>query len=411
MKSTVFIIGTVWVEPKASAAGSRMMQLIDYFQDQNYQVVFGTTAQKNPNSFALESKGVSTFEIELNSGSFDELIVSISPEIVVFDRFMSEEQFGWRVAENLPNAIRILDTEDLHCLRKTRQKKYQLNEEFQLSDLLVEDITKREMASILRCDLSLIISQFEMRLLKELFHIDDSLLIYLPFLLEKMDTTSELIEFEKRAHFVSMGNFLHAPNLDAVIRLKKEIWSGIRKQLPKAELHVYGAYPTQQILEFQNIKEGFFVHGYIEDQNQVFQKARVLLAPLNFGAGLKGKFIDAMKNGCPSITTSIGNEGFSNQDEWNGFVEDHSSGFIDQSIQLYTDEKTWYQKQSNGFRLLNQFVKEPFYKALNTRLAHLLSNLPAHRKNNFLGSLLQHHTLKSTKYMSKWIEEKSRAKA
>ena len=73
----------------------------------------------------------------------------------MFDRFMVEEQFGWRVAEQCPNALRILDTEDLHCLRKGREKAIKDQALFDKS-YLFNDISKREIASIYRCDLSLL---------------------------------------------------------------------------------------------------------------------------------------------------------------------------------------------------------------------------------------------------------------
>ena len=97
----------------------------------------------------------------MNSSSFDEFICQLNPTIVVFDRFMIEEQFGWRVAENCPDAIRMLDAEDLHSLRNSRQLALKTNADFQLESLLENDIAKREIASILRCDISLIISSFE----------------------------------------------------------------------------------------------------------------------------------------------------------------------------------------------------------------------------------------------------------
>ena len=92
-----------------------------------------------------------------------------------------EEQFGWRVAENCPDALRILDTEDLHCLRKTRHEAMKKQIAFTEERLMASEITKREIASIYRCDLSLIISRFEMKLLKETFKIQESLLCHLPF--------------------------------------------------------------------------------------------------------------------------------------------------------------------------------------------------------------------------------------
>ena len=155
--NTVLIIGYVWVEPNSSAAGSRMMQLIEQFLKNGSEIIFASPAQKGKKAIDLSSLGVKEVVIELNNASFDVFIKKINPNIVVFDRFMMEEQFGWRVAENCPKAIRILDTEDLHSLRKVRQEKIKKNQKFLIEDLLTSDIAKREIASILRCDLSLII--------------------------------------------------------------------------------------------------------------------------------------------------------------------------------------------------------------------------------------------------------------
>ena len=257
-KQSVLIIGAVCVEPNSSAAGSRMLQLIAFFLKQDFVITFATTTLKSENAFDLNSLGVAEVTIELNSSSFDTFIKELNPTIVIFDRFMIEEQFGWRVADNCPNAIRILDTEDLHSLRKTRQDALKKGVAFSAELLLSSDIAKREVAAILRCDLSLIISTFEMDLLTKVFKIDVNILYYLPFLFNAIEenTLKKWNPFEERNHFVTIGNFLHAPNVDAVLELKKYIWTGIRKELPTAEMHVYGAYPTQQILQYlKTIKE------------------------------------------------------------------------------------------------------------------------------------------------------------
>ncbi len=407
MYKTVFIIGAVWVEPNSSAAGSRMLQLIEYFQSQGCKIVFGTTAQKNEQSLDLQILGIQEEVLKLNDASFDELLKQIDPDIVLFDRFISEEQFGWRVAELQPKALRILDTEDLHCLRKVREKQYKAGEPFQLTDLLTEEITKREVASILRSDISLMISKVEIEILTNFFKLDSTLLCYLPFLLSSV-VPKTLPNFEEREHFISIGNFLHPPNLESVKTLKTKIWPQIRKQLPEAELHVYGAYPTQQAKEFSNVKEGFLVKGFVENQHEVLKKARVLLAPLSFGAGLKGKFLDGMQNGCPSVTTTIGIEGYSDEENWGGLVADDWPEFIQNSIQLYSDKSIWEASQTKGFHLLKQFDKEAYLEQFTNFLEQLSTNLDYHRNHNFMGSLLQHHTMKSSKYLSKWIEEKNK---
>lgn len=406
---TLLIIGAVWVEPKSSAAGKRMLQLIHQFRDRGFSIIFSTTAQKTENAFDLTSLGIKEISVALNSVSFDDFVKELQPNIVLFDRFMTEEQFGWRVAEHCPNAIRILDTEDLHCLRKTREICYKKNINFSTTLLLKQDITKREIAAILRCDLSLIISTFEMELLKNTFKIDDAILMYLPFLFDEIDATHQqkLKTFEERAHFVFIGNFFHKPNVDAVLMLKNNIWNEIREYLPEAEMHIYGAYVNQQIQELHNKKEGFIIKGFAENANKVVENAKVVLAPLNFGAGIKGKLTEAMLCGTPSVTTSIGAEGMCGNFPWNGFIEDNYSDFALMASQLYKSKNLWEGSQLNGFDIINHiYNKEKNAHLFFNSLEEIQQNLEKHRTRNFLGSLLQYKTVQATKYMSKWIEAK-----
>ena len=165
---SLLIIGFVWPEPKSSAAGNRMMQLIALFQGNGYEITFASTAQNLEFSEDVSALGITTKTIELNSATFDDFIKELHPEIVLFDRFMVEEQFGWRVSESCPNVLKILNTEDLHCLRNARQLAVKENRDFHLDDLF-SDMAKREIASILRCDVSLMVSQFEIELLKNHF--------------------------------------------------------------------------------------------------------------------------------------------------------------------------------------------------------------------------------------------------
>ena len=410
-RKSLLIIGAVWVEPNSSAAGKRMLQLIAQFLERDYKITFASPAQKNEKAIDLISLGINEVVIALNNVSFDKFIKELNPNIVLFDRFMMEEQFGWRVAENCPQAIRILDTEDLHCLRKTRELCLKQQVHFSVDKLLKQDITKREIAAILRCDLSLIISTFEMELLKNRFQIAENILMYLPFLFDEITASQQKKwqSFEEREHFIFIGNFFHKPNVDAVLTLKNKVWTAIRKQLPKAEIHIYGAYVNQQIQELHNKKEGFIVKGFAEDANEVIENAKVVLAPLNYGAGIKGKLTEAMLCGTPSVTTTIGVEGMAGDFPWNGFVADDFSNFALKSAELYTNKPVWEQAQLNGVDIINSiYSKEKNALLFFNKIEEIQQDLEKHRSANFLGSLLQHQTLQATRYMSKWIEEKNK---
>ncbi|TDP03672.1 glycosyltransferase family 4 protein [Flavobacterium sp. 245] len=407
----LLIIGFVWPEPNSSAAGGRMMQLISIFKENGFEITFASAAQDSDFMVDLSEYGVSKKSIELNSSSFDDFAAKLNPDVVLFDRFMIEEQFGWRIIENCPKAIRILDTEDLHCLRTARQKAFKEKRTFELLDLLSEEVAKREIASILRCDLSLIISEFEMNVLQDVFKISNDLLFYLPFLVEKMneEDLQKLPSFEDRKNFVFIGNFLHEPNWNTVQYLKEAVWAFVKKDFPEAVLEVYGAYPSQKVLQLHQPKNGFYIMGRAEDANEVVKNARVVLAPIRFGAGLKGKLLEAMQCGTPSVTSSIGSEAMHLDLPWNGFIEDNPEEFAKKAISLYRDESLWKESQKNGIAIIAAcYQKSSYSNELVSLINSLLSDSQSHRLHNFMGNLLQHHAYKSTMYMSKWIEAKNK---
>lgn len=379
-----------------------MMQLIRLFSEASYNITF-LTASGN----IQYSEKIAVQKIEVNDNSFDEEIKALNPDVVLFDRYVTEEQFGWRVSENCPDAVKILDTEDLHFLREGRRKAFFEKRELSNEDL-VNDIFKREVASILRCDLSLIISEFEYQLLTNHFSINSDILFYLPFLTEK--TEENQTPFEEREHFVSIGNFLHEPNWQTVLKLKS-IWKKIRKRLPEAELHIYGAYATDKVFQLNNEKEGFLVKGRADNARLIFNQYRVLLAPIPFGAGLKGKLWESMQFGLPTVTSSIGAEAMHKDLPWNGFIEDSDERFSERAVELYQKESVWNQANTNAVHILDQiFNKQLYVRSFWQTVLHIEAHLEKHRTKNYLGTILQHHQLNSTKYMSRWIEEKNKKK-
>lgn len=403
----LLVIGRTFPEPKTTAAGGHMMDVLRFFQKMAYQIIFTSTASLSEHSAQLEALDIPLENIVLNDSSFDKLLLEFQADVVLFDRFITEEQFGWRVNEVLPDSIKILDTEDLHFLRRARESALKANESFSLNHLY-NDYTKRELASILRCDLTLIISRFEMNLLQETFNIPQSLLMYLPLLVDPTSKT-ENPSFTERTHFISVGNFLHAPNLDAVKFLKHEIWPLIRAQLPQAELHIYGAYAPEHIQQMHQPSEGFMIEGWVENLDEVMQNARICLAPIRFGAGLKGKLIDAMRNGLPMVSTPVGVEAIYGEFQVPGLVAEDLDSIATAAVDLYTNQAKWESCLADINVILYQgFNKTHFNQVFETRLVALHLNLSEHRKEHFFGQILQHESLRSTKYLSKWIEEKSR---
>ncbi len=425
----LLIIGYVWPEPNSSAAGTRMMQLIHLFQQYGWHITFASPAKPGEHKAALTQLEVQEHTIKLNSACFDTFIQSLQPTLVIFDRFMMEEQFGWRVAKHLPNALRILNTEDLHSLRAVRQTlvKSYLNTTPQYTDLnqiplhdpnslfsamAQTDLAQREIAAIFRCDLTLMISQFEMTLLQQQFQVPNQQLCYLPLLYSHAPFSHQKWpSFESRQHFITIGNFRHAPNWDAVLWLKQEIWPLIRQQLPQAELHIYGAYPPQKATHLHNDKQGFKVKGWAPNALEAFQRAKVCLAPLRFGAGIKGKLVEAMLCGTPNVTTSIGAESMydSRHPQWGGNISNCAKSFAQAAITLYQEKQNWKIAQQVGLNIVQSRYSAPHHSqdALIKQIDIIIQSPKKHRQTLFIGLMLNHHHHKSTQYMAQWIEAKN----
>jgi len=412
---SILVIGHIWPEPRSSAAGRRMMQLLSLFRSKGVKITFVSPSSPSGYMEDLQSMGIDVSETEVNSSRFDKFVRNLQPSIVIFDRFVSEEKFGWRVWDQCPDSIRILNMEDLHCLRKARGDALRQGVSFNSAHLLSNELAKREVASIYRSDLTLVISEFEMKILRSDFKIPGSLIHYLPFMLNPVgpDIGSKQLPFDAREDFIQIGNFLHEPNLDSVIYIKNEIWPLIHKQLPDAKMKIFGAYPTRKALELHHPESGFLIKGRADDAQAEVAKSRICLAPLRFGAGLKGKLIEAMECGTPSVTTKIGAEGINGHLPWSGLTADYNQPeeIANAAVRLYKDPELWGLSVKRGYEILNhRFSKKEHAERLIKKIEELQKNLREHRINNFTGSMLKHHTMAGTKYMSRWIEAKNRVK-
>ena len=442
----ILFIGTVFPEPVSSAAGVRTEALLEDFRARGDRIHFASPSDANRFSEGLRARGIETHQIGPNDPAFDTLLKDLRPDVVVFDRFMLEEQFGWRVAEHAPDAIRVLDTIDLHFLRRwrgERLKQFIKSSERgegttvphdDLTFLFTSDIAGlpagpdgietddclREIASILRSDLSLILSTFEFELLKARFPIPEGSLLELGFSYPAPDKEKRLA-FTERKHFASIGNFRHPPNRDSAFWMAKVLWPKLRAELAsrgdhESEFHLFGAYPPKEIMELDAPKSRFRVFGPAADAIETLRTYRLVLAPIRFGAGIKGKIADAWSAGIPVVTTPIGAEGMSawvngKPSPFAGEVARSEQEFAELSASLYTDSAKQSALIEAGDLALNTlYSPEANRTKLFDALEHLRTDghLARAREKNLLGRILRADFHGRTKYFSKWIEAKTK---
>ncbi|MGB0743965.1 MAG: glycosyltransferase family 4 protein [Opitutales bacterium] len=397
------IIGKVWPEPTSSAAGKRTQGLIEAFLEAGWPVHFATTAQPTDHSTALEAIGVATSAIQVNDSEFDCWLRELAPDLVLFDRYMVEEQFGWRVEQVCPDALRVLDTSDLHSLRYAREQQVKQGGALDLFN----KVALREIAAIFRSDMNLIISEFEIECLRSVFQVPEAQLCYLP-LMTDLRAASPL-PFDGRSDFVMIGSYLHAPNWDAVLWCCREIWPIIREQLPDAQLHLYGSYESDKARLLENKALGIYSCGRADDALKTIERYRVNLAPLRFGAGQKGKVLDGFCAGTPTVATPIAAESMHGNIDWGCPIPSHADDFAKTAIELYSKPELWTKVQQQGYQILeDRFLASEWKPRLIEQFTKLRSE---DRQKHFTGQMLRHHQHRSTEYMSRWIEAKNRLKA
>jgi O-antigen biosynthesis protein len=397
------IIGKVWPEPTSTAAGRRTEDIIRALQLADWKISFASAARPTEHSLNLEDLRVDMHSVSPNDSSFDDWIRVMAPDVVIFDRFMIEEQFGWRVETACPKTLRVLDTSDLHCLREARQAQLKTGQALNLYN----DIALREIAAIHRSDLTLMISEYEMEILHSQFSIPERQIVYWPFGL--LSENSAFRAFDLRQHFIMIGSFMHPPNLDAARWCKKTSWPLIRKALPTAELHCYGSYGDKYLTELHAPKDGFHYKGRAGDALETMGNYRVNLAPLRYGAGLKGKIFDGFQTGTPTVTTPIGVEGICGTMDWGCLSSEDPQLFATTAVQVYSDPATWSQVQDCGQLIVKQrFNATRWAVALPELIENAITHRDVNRDQLFTGRMLRHHQHRSTEFMSRWIEAKNR---
>lgn len=397
------LLGKVWPEPTSSAAGGRTLELLRAFREAGWPTSFATSSAPTPHTADLTTLEIDCHTIAINDSGFDTWIRQLDPELVIFDRYMIEEQFGWRVEKQCPNALRVIDTIDLHTLREARR--HQLRNGGELD--LFNETALREISAIFRSDLSLIISDYEMEILEKHFQMPSAQVTYLPLMLPEPNETAP--DFLARNHFVMIGNYLHEPNWDAAQWTCREVWPLIREKLPTAELHMFGAYEPAKARQLEARSQGVFIRGRAKDALETLSQYRVNLAALRFGAGQKGKVADGFLTGTPTIATPIAAESMNGAIDWGCPISADPSTFATAAVEVHENPKTWQKVRQQGFQMARQRLNAQHWRPkLIERLQSLAKTGHADRHQHFVGRLLRHHQHRSTEFMSRWIEAKNK---
>ncbi len=235
----------------------------------------------------------------------------------------------------------IFDTVDLAFLRRERMAKV-LGEQF-------DGRIKAEELHVCRCaDGVLVVSPVEKEILEQ-----EGIFEKVSVVTNIHDRVSLSRPFGERTGLMFIGGFAHQPNVDGILWFAERIWPIIRRKIPGISLTVVGSSPSEDVLALA--ASDIRVTGYVEDVLPCFEAARVFVAPLRYGAGVKGKIGQSIACGLPVVTTSTGAEGMYLEDGVSAMIADDERLFADKVVELYRDEQLWQRLSLNGAKVLEDF--------------------------------------------------------
>ncbi len=253
-------------------------------------------------------------------------------------------------------------THDLHFLRMSREA--ELFED-QRKQVAADEMKQREFNAILMCDASIVVTENELELLRPEF--PEKNIYVLPLILNIPGTEKS---FADRRDIVFVGGYQHTPNVDAVQYFVAEVMPLIRKQLPGSCFYVVGSKPPSEIKALAS--EDVVITGFVEDLTPLLDKMRISVAPLRYGAGIKGKIGTAMAVGLPVVATPLAVEGMSLTSGENILVADGAEAFADTIVSLYQDKTLWNRISQNSVTFADKaWGAESAYRILSEIIADL----------------------------------------
>ncbi|MFO7338393.1 MAG: glycosyltransferase [Lysobacteraceae bacterium] len=338
----VLVVDEAVPRPDRDSASLRQFNLLRMLRAAGAHVAFLPTglAHGGPATAALQQLGVETWYapfaasapawLRANAARFD---------VIVLVRHHVAGAFLPLLRRHAPRARLVFDTVDLHYLRERRGAQLAGD----AAALRAAEATRRrELAAMAAADLTLVVSAEEQtQLAREAPHLRVELLSNLH------EVAGPGAGFDERADLVFVGGFRHPPNVDAVLWFAREVFPRIRAQAPGIRFHCIGADPPPEVRALAG-EPGILVHGHVPDLAPYMDRVRVAVAPLRFGAGVKGKVNLSMAHGQPVVATSCAVEGMHLRDGVDVAVADDAEGFAAAVLALYHDRGRWQRQAAAG---------------------------------------------------------------
>jgi O-antigen biosynthesis protein len=351
-RARVLVVEACMITPDQDSGSVRMLALLELLVELDCKVSFvaDNLEYRQPYVRQLQQAGVEVWHhpyldsveqlFETRGDSFD---------LIVLCRHYVAQAYLSRLRQWAPQATVVFDTVDLHYLREQRLAELEGSSGLAAAAARTRE---QELRVIHACDVTLVVSTVEQRLLaQEMPEADVRVLSNIH------EVQPEASGFASRSDLLFVGGFQHPPNVDAVRWFLLEVWPLVHAELPDVRVRIVGSRMPESLRALEG--PGIELLGFVEDITPLLRDSRLSIAPLRYGAGVKGKINQAMAWGLPVVATGVAVEGMNLVSGEDVVLGDSASAFAAAVVALYRDPALWARVAAGG----RQNVEQHFSRA------------------------------------------------
>ena len=341
IKKRLLVIDECICMPDQDSGSLRMFNMLKIIQSMGYKITFFPYNQSYPQPYVNNLRGMGIEILDENYIRSIEKHLAANGELydmVILSRLNSANKYIDIVKKYCSNARIVFDTVDLHFLRQLREANVKSDRQL-LGE--AEKVKGVELGIASKADVTLVVSPEEKKIIEK-----ESPAVAVKIVPNIHQVYGSKSSFDKRGGLLFVGGFRFAPNVDAMIYFVKEIFPEIRAQLHSVKLFIIGSSPPPEITELASADVN--VAGHVKDIEPYLNQCRVSVAPLRWGAGVKGKINLSMSYGLPVVATPVAVEGMYLTNRKDVLVAKDSAEFADAVVELHTNAELWQKLSHNG---------------------------------------------------------------
>ena len=343
----VLVVEACMITPDQDSGSVRMLAMLELLIELECKVSFiaDNLEYRQPYVHQLQQAGVEVWHHPFVT-SVAQLLTERGKEYdaIIFCRHYIAARYLEDSRRWAPQAKIVFDTVDLHYLREQRLAELEGSRTLLESALTTRE---QELGVIARSDLTLVVSPVEQNLLAQALPSAS-----VNILSNIHETRSPTQNFADRSGLIFVGGFQHPPNIDAMLWFVGEVWPIVQRTLADVTLTIVGSKMPASIRELS--APNVIIAGFVEDLDPLLDSTRISVAPLRYGAGVKGKINQAMACGLPVVATITAAEGMDLHDGEDLLIAESPETFASAIVRLYSDETLWNRLAGGGQRNIRQ---------------------------------------------------------